>query len=270
MQHDDRSVGRLLTRREAVKLMGVAGAAALTGWDLRAVEQATSGTSLSCVVRPELTEGPYFVDNAMVRSDIRTSSSTGAARQGVALAVAFNLSQVSSGRCTPLSKAIVHVWQCDALGIYSGVEDPGIGSGDTRDSALRGTLTTDEKGSVRFTTIYPGWYRGRAVHIHFKIRTHATGNAYEYTSQLFFPEQLTDEIHAGNPYATHGPRDTLNVRDMIFREGGDQLVLQPRKTAAGYEAAMDVTLDLSDARIGRPDAESMPGPGRGRGGAGRL
>lgn len=269
--NDDDLVGRLLTRREAVRLIGAGGVAALVGWD-RASAGGQTSAALPCVVRPELTEGPYFVEAALARSDIRVNTTSGLTRDGVPLALAFNLSQATSGRCAPLPDAVVHVWQCDAVGVYSGVTDPRIGSGNLNDNALRGTQTTDAQGRATFTTIYPGWYRGRAVHIHFKIRTQATGQAYEYTSQLFFPEELTDQIHGQSPYATNGRRDTTNDRDMIYREGGDQLLLKPTKISSGYEAAMNIALDLSDAAVGRSDAEGTRGRGGrgpGRGGRGR-
>ena len=264
MDNDDVLVGRLLSRREAVKLLGIGGAAAFGGMTLRATGPAAPPIASSCVVRPEMTEGPFFVDAALARSDVRANSATGVKRDGVALGLAFNLSQIVSGRCAPLPGAVVHIWQCDALGVYSGVTDPRARAESTKDDALRGVQTTDAQGQARFTTIYPGWYRGRAVHIHFKIRTQAGGGAYEYTSQLFVPEALTDEIHARPPYAANGRRDTMNERDGIYRGGGDQLLLKPAPTASGYETAMDISLDLSDASVGRSDAE-----GRGRGGRGR-
>ena len=249
MDNDDFLVGRLLSRREAFRLLGAGGAVALTGW------KPDAAGLPSCVVRPEMTEGPFFVDNSIFRSDVRVDTTTGVRREGTALDLAFNLFQVVSGRCAPLPAAIVHVWQCDAAGIYSGVQR------QPNDNALRGIQSSDAQGRVKFTTIYPGWYRGRAVHIHFKIRTQASGSAYEYTSQLFFPESLNDAIHALPPYASHGRRDTLNERDGIYRGGGDQLLLKPAPSAGGYVAAMDIALDLSDARVGRSD-----GRGTGRGG----
>ena len=264
MDNDDVLVGRLLSRREAVKLLGIGGAAAFGGMTLSAAGQAAPPVASSCVVRPEMTEGPFFVDAALARSDIRASSATGLKRDGVPLGLAFTVSQIVSGRCTPLTGAVVHIWQCDALGVYSGVTDPRARTEAANDDFLRGVQTTDAQGRARFTTIYPGWYRGRAVHIHFKIRTQASGAAYEYTSQLFVPESLTDEIHARPPYAANGRRDTTNERDGIYRGGGDQLLLKPARTADGYQAAMDISLDLSDANVGRSDAEGR-GRGRGRG-----
>ena len=261
MDYDDALAGRLLTRREVVMLLGVAGAAAFFDSPLLATRQG----STPCLVRPELTEGPFFVDAADERSDIRVDTSSGKASEGVPLTVTFNVAQAAAAACTPLPQAVVHVWQCDGVGVYSGVSDRQPGSGSRKDNALRGTQQTGSGGAARFTTIYPGWYRGRAVHIHFKIRTQSGGQAYEYTSQLFFPETLTDEIHAAPPYARHGRRDTMNDRDTIYREGGEQLLLRPTRTATGLEAAFNVALDLSDASVGRPDAEGM----RGRGGRGR-
>lgn len=267
MDNDDVLIGRLLGRREAMRLLGAGGAAAAGGLRFAAAEQAAPPAAGTCVVRPELTEGPYFIDGTLARSDVRANTSTGATREGVPLALTFGVSQLAAGRCTPLPGALVHVWQCDAVGIYSGVGDTRTGSGDANDNALRGIQTADAQGRVTFTTIYPGWYRGRAVHIHFKVRTQGPNGAYEYTSQLFFPETLNDEIHAAPPYASNGRRDTLNQRDGIFRQAGDQLLLQPVKTAAGYKAAIDIALDLSDASVGRSDAEGR-GRGRGRRGGG--
>lgn len=267
MDNDDVFIGRLLGRREAMRLLGAGGAAALGGWRLAAAEQAAPTATASCVVRPELTEGPFFVDGTLARSDIRANTATGTMRDGVPLALTFGVSQLAAGRCAPLAGALVHVWQCDAVGIYSGVDDPRTRSADLKDNALRGLQTADAQGRVTFTTIYPGWYRGRAVHIHFKIRTQGAGSAYEYTSQLFFPETLNEEIHARPPYATNGRRDTLNQRDGIYRQAGDQLLLQPSKSADGYSAGIDIALDLSDTSVGRSDGAGR-GRGRGRRGSG--
>lgn len=267
MDNDDILIGRLLGRREAMRLLGAGGAAALGGWRIAAAaEQSAPPAAGACVVRPELTEGPFFVDGSLARSDIRANTSTGAIRNGVPLALTFGVSRLAAGRCEPLPGALVHVWQCDAVGVYSGVEDPGTRGADVKDNALRGIQTADAQGRVKFTTIYPGWYRGRAVHIHFKIRTQGPNGAYEYTSQLFFPETLNDEVHAQSPYAANGRRDTLNQRDGIYRQAGDQLLLQPTKVPSGYDAGIAIALDLSDASVGRSDAEGRGrGPGRGRG-----
>jgi protocatechuate 3,4-dioxygenase beta subunit len=128
---------------------------------------------------------------------------------------------------------------------------------------------TDDEGVARFTTIYPGWYQGRTVHIHFKVRTPAAAAlaergdaAYEFTSQLFFDEALTDRVFARPPYAAKGQRDTTNASDGIYREVGSQLLLAVADASPGYRASFDIGLDLSDAETGRPDrSRQRGGPG---------
>jgi protocatechuate 3,4-dioxygenase beta subunit len=195
----------------------------------------------NCVVRPEQTEGPYFVDDRLNRSDIRSDPSTGAVKQGVPLQLAFQVSQVSDGACTPLSDAIVDVWHCDAEGIYSDVSDRR--SHTVGQKFLRGYQTTDANGIVRFTTIYPGWYPGRTVHIHFKIRANsASQQSYEFTSQLYFDDAITDQVYEQPPY-TAGEQRTLNREDGIFRNGGDQLTLQLTRAAEGYTGTFPIGLN---------------------------
>jgi protocatechuate 3,4-dioxygenase beta subunit len=209
-----------------------------------------------------MTEGPYFVDKQAVQSDIRADPATGAQKPGVPLMLAFAVTQMSGAGCSPLPGATVDIWQCDALGEYSGFADPRFATSTVGAAFLRGAQPTDAQGAARFTTIYPGWYAGRAVHIHFKVRTPGTsGQTYEFTSQLFMPEGLNDQVHAQQPYSTKGRRDTLNAQDGIYRGGGEQLLLQPTRTGTGYDATFSIALDLSNASVGQPD-----GGGGGRGG----
>jgi protocatechuate 3,4-dioxygenase beta subunit len=204
------------------------------------------------------------VDQQLVRSDIRVEPSTGAAKPGVPLALALTVFDASNGQCRPLPGATVDVWQCDAQGAYSGVTDPGFDTAGQK--FLRGMQTTDTSGQASFTTIHPGWYQGRAIHIHFKIRTQAAGNPWEFTSQWYFDEALNDRILANAVYAKPGNR-TTNATDGIYRNGGDQLLLAPTSSGDGYAAAYAIGLDLTDATVGRSDGTSG-GPGRGRGGRG--
>jgi len=196
----------------------------------------------SCVVRPELTEGPYFVDEKLDRSDIRSDPSNGSVKEGVPLLLTFVVSQVGNS-CTPLAGAQVDVWHCDAAGVYSDASDPGF---NTRGQKfLRGYQVTDAKGRAQFTTIYPGWYQGRAVHIHFKIRTDPNSQAgYEFTSQLFFNESTTDQVHAQEPYAQKGKRTLLNEGDGIYRNGGSKLLLDPTRSGDSYAATFDIGLQM--------------------------
>jgi protocatechuate 3,4-dioxygenase beta subunit len=209
--------------------------------------------------------GPYFVDKQVERSDIRSDPTTGAMSAGTPLALTFTVSRVDGGRCAPLAGAMVDVWHCDAKGQYSGVNDRMIGFDTVGRKFLRGYQVTDANGQARFTTIYPGWYQGRTVHVHFKIRTPAAAaladasNVYEFTSQLFFDDALTDRVFTQAPYAAKGTREMRNVEDGIYREAGSQLVLAAAPAGTGYAAQFDVGLDLSDAAVGKADRGGGPG-----------
>jgi protocatechuate 3,4-dioxygenase beta subunit len=269
MHDDDRPIGRVLTRREAVRLLAIGGAVAAGSWRATMLAQLggapDAAAAPACVVRPEMTEGPFFVDRQLERSDVRVDPSTGRTSAGLPLALAFTLTQVSNGACTPLPGAVVDIWQCDADGVYSGVSGPGQPDQAAGSQALRGFQTTDAAGRATFTTIYPGWYRGRAVHIHFKIRTSSAPSGYEFTSQLFFDDALSDRVYAQAPYNRRPGRDTLNRTDGIFGSAGSQMVLAPVSGGEGMAAAFAIGLDLSDAAAGRPDGGGGGGRGRGRG-----
>lgn len=266
LDNDDRPVGRILSRREVLALLGSAGAALIGGALVRQAgasplagvlaqtPTATTTTTLpACVVRPELTEGPYFVDERLDRSDIRANTSDGAVSQGVPLQLTFRVTNVSDG-CTPLAGAMVDVWHCDALGVYS---EFGSGAGD---DFLRGFQTTDKNGVATFTTVYPGWYQGRAVHIHFKIRTDPDKNTgYEFTSQFFFDETTTDVVHAQAPYASKGYRTVKNSGDSIYRAAGSQLVLNTVKSGTGYAATFDIGLEVGNHTVAEPAGDEEEG-----------
>jgi protocatechuate 3,4-dioxygenase beta subunit len=199
------------------------------------------GAVTGCVITPQQTEGPYFVDERLQRSDIRADPETGIVKGGVPLAVTLHISQARSGGCEPLAGALVDVWHCDALGAYSDVRDRTFDT--VGQKFLRGYQLTDDSGAVTFQTIYPGWYSGRAVHIHFKVRTSpGERRGRELTSQLYFDEGITDRVHARAPYAGKGRRDTRNATDGIYRRGGSQLVLPVTPQGEGYHGAFDIAL----------------------------
>ncbi len=195
MDNDDQPIGTILNRRDVLKLLGFTGGAAILAGCLPGQQStpvtanatATSETAAglpTCIVRPAMTEGPYFVDEKLNRSDIRAGSA------GIPLELTFLVSQISANACTPLAGALVDIWHCDAQGVYSDV------AGNT-DTFLRGYQETDATGAAKFLTIYPGWYPGRTPHIHFKIRT---ADGYDFTSQLFFDDAISDTVFNLEPY----------------------------------------------------------------------
>jgi protocatechuate 3,4-dioxygenase beta subunit len=208
---------------------------------------ASNGTAVpSCVVVPELTEGPYYVDGVMERADIRSDPSGGETRQGVPLALTFAVARVSGSDCTPFEGAVVDVWHCDAIGEYSGVS--GAGQSDTTGARwLRGYQVTDASGLATFTTIYPGWYSGRAVHTHFKIRTNPASNSgTEFTSQLFFDDDLSAELFTTRtPYSEKGEPDVTNDRDNIFAQSNGQLTLTLSPDGDGYASTFAIGAQLA-------------------------
>ena len=264
MDSDDHPVGQILSRRDALKLLGV-GSAALFTWSAvpgsRHMSRASSiaQAPLSCVVRPELAIGPYFVDDQLNRSDIRFEPADGSTTRGAPLTLVIGVFDVSSSGCDPLEGAQVDVWHCDAQGVYSGIQDWPFDT--TGLIFLRGYQLTEATGRVQFKTIYPGWYSGRTVHIHFMIRTtDANGRRYEFVSQLFFSDLLTDRVHAQKPYKRKGPRNTRNSDDTIYSKGGNQLLLSiTGNRTSGYIARINIGLDLTDNEIGAPDSVDPPG-----------
>jgi protocatechuate 3,4-dioxygenase beta subunit len=243
MMHNKGNSGPLLSRRELLHYLGATGAAWLMIGGLNPGRAGGGILGPSCVVRPEQMEGPYFVDERLNRSDIRSDPTDGQVRLGTQLVLTLQVSSLNAGGCQPLPGAQVDIWHCDALGVYSDVQDPGFNTMGQK--FLRGYQMTDAQGEARFITLYPGWYPGRTVHIHFKIRTAPVAKrSFEFISQLYFDDQMTDLVHRAPPYATNGPRTTRNHHDWIFRRGGDRLMLAPISVAGGYEASFPISLQL--------------------------
>jgi len=171
------------------------------------------------------------------RSDVRSDPATGVIKDGSVLNLTFRVSQSNNSGCTPLAGARVEIWHCDASGVYSGVRDPG--SNTVGQKFLRGHQITDANGQATFITIYPGWYSGRTVHIHFKVRHDDSPQSLVFTSQLFFEDSLSDQVYSNEPYSSKGRRDTLNSRDRIYKE---QLLLNVIQTNNSYAATFDISL----------------------------
>jgi protocatechuate 3,4-dioxygenase beta subunit len=239
MNKEDRQ-DRAVSRRDMLAMLGAAGATIMAGPSF----SQPGGAMPSCVITPEQTEGPYFVDERLHRSDIRTDPSTGAMAEGTPLMLRLSVFSVGNGGCRPLAGALVDIWQCDALGRYSDARDPRSSTAGKK--FLRGYQIADANGSVRFISIYPGWYPGRTVHIHFKVRADPkAAKAHELTSQLYFDDAATDRAHAREPYAGRSGRRTRNEDDGIFRDGGKQLMLRLAEDAQGYAARFDIGLRLA-------------------------
>jgi protocatechuate 3,4-dioxygenase beta subunit len=188
---------------------------------------------VSCVLTPELTEGPYYIAGEKVRRNITEG------KPGAELELRLRVLDVST--CKPLIGATVDIWHCDAGGIYSGFGSAstggGFGGGGPTDKRtfLRGIQPTDRDGYATFQTIYPGWYHGRAVHIHVKV--HLGGNVV-HTGQLFFSDPLTDSVYKRAPYNARPHRDTRNADDSIYRNGGIRSLLAVTPAAKGYVGAV--------------------------------
>ena len=258
---DDRLIGRVLSRREVLALMG-AGTVAVavaacsprssaSGSPSSVASSAASAaptastaavaSSLpSCVVVPELTEGPYYVNENLDRSDIRIDTADGTVSEGAVLTLDWVVSQVDGSACIPLEGVLVDVWHCDALGNYS---DVGAEQGH---DYLRGYQKTDASGKARIVTVYPGWYQGRAVHIHFKIRTDAAAaSGLEFTSQLFFDDALSAEVYASGVYASKGTPDQPNASDGIYQQSQGMTLLDVAKDGDGYKATFEIAVQTT-------------------------
>lgn len=192
----------------------------------------------ACVLSPEQTEGPYFVDEELNRSDIRSDPSSGKVEAGVPLHLALQIQGVSSGRCVPLAGAQVDIWHCNARGIYSDVRDPSLDS--TGQRFLRGYQISNAQGMVQFTTIYPGWYPGRTPHIHVKVRTRHS----EFTSQIYFDDALSTTIYQKEPYNGRGRRATGNSNDFLFQDGGNNMILAVQPHANGYQGRLTIGVSV--------------------------
>lgn len=196
------------------------------------------------------TEGPYFIEDMPNRSDIRSDTSNGSVEQGIPLRLVIHVYGVNDGSCVPLKGAKLDIWHANSQGIYSGVKDMGT----AENNFLRGYQVTDNNGTVEFTTIYPGWYEGRAIHIHDKVRIfNGQEKELEWTAQLYFNNSINEQVHEQTPYNSHGPVKTTNEQDMIYTGGsadgliqknsGEQLMVNLTKQGASYLGTFNVVLN---------------------------
>jgi protocatechuate 3,4-dioxygenase beta subunit len=211
------------TRRSTLAKLGGLVAAAAGGRvvfadDAEGGNLAVESGAVSCVLTPELTEGPYYIAGEKLRRDIREG------HPGTLLTLRLRV--LNAATCKPVKGAAVDIWHADAAGNYSG-----FGNGAGSRTFLRGIQKTDANGLAVFTTVYPGWYPGRAVHIHVKVHV---GGSVVHTGQLFFPDSLTDNVYRAAPYVSRGTRSSRNADDSIFINGGKRSILALKKSGAGY------------------------------------
>lgn len=285
--HRDTSI----TRRRALAVTGgtvAAGGLAVAGYqaafaddaatttaDATTSASATSTSSECMTLMSSVTEGPYYLDGALVRKDITEGKS------GAPLTLRLTVVDATDG-CTPVPGAAVEIWHCDAWGYYSGytTANPGGSApaesedGSTADdnTYLRGYQIANANGVVKFETIFPGWYTPRTCHIHLKVHTGGEkedgtyeGGKVNYTGQLFFADDVAEEIFTLEPYSQHSGSYTTLDNDMVYDGGGASSGLLTLKAvhkkdpSKGYKGSLTLGVD--------PDAENT-GAGGGGGGEG--
>jgi protocatechuate 3,4-dioxygenase beta subunit len=229
-----------MSRRQALEVLGAAGAAltaacsgetptspsstTTSGTTTTGGSGGTSGTT-SCAVSPTETVGPYPSLGDYVRRNITEG------KPGLPLTLTITVVN-ASGNCAPVANASVEIWQCDHSGVYS---EYGDGRGQT---FLRGIQVSDAQGQVTFETVYPGWYQGRATHIHVEVTLN--GRSIKVT-QIAFPEDVTAEVYRTGVYAAKGQNGTTNARDNVFSDGVSlEMISLSGNTSSGYTGTFTV------------------------------
>lgn len=223
-----------VTRREALGIIGaaaglLAGACGSESPTSPSTTTTTTATGATCVVTPSETVGPYPSLTDLFRSDIREGKS--------GLPVTLTITVVNTNNaCAAVPNANVEIWQCDAEGHYSQYSQQGY---DGRSQTfLRGIQTTDSNGRVTFTTVYPGWYQGRATHIHVEV---TVNGASVKVTQIAFPDATTAAVYGTGVYAARGQNPTSNSRDNIFADSiASELATVSGDTTNGYTATFAI------------------------------
>ena len=216
-----------LSRRSTLVRAGGLAAAALGAASLpaEAAGSADQADAVACVLAPEMTEGPYYLPNEKLRRNI-SEGLPGAP-------LTLRLTVVDASSCKPIKGAAVDIWHASAGGKYSGeAANNTVGL-----TFLRGIQRTDAQGLALFTTVYPGWYPGRTVHIHVKV--HVGANVV-HTGQLFFRDSFTDVVYRRAPYSGRSARDVRNANDSIYLGGGSRSLLRMRTTGRGYTGSISM------------------------------
>jgi protocatechuate 3,4-dioxygenase beta subunit len=230
-------------------------------------QQKDASTNKTCTITPSLIEvegtpqqieGPYFVDGMPNRSDLSSEPSDDSMQEGIPLNITVSVYKVlnsdgdGKGTCVPFSGAKVDLWEANSQGLYSGIREDGT-EGLVY---LRGYQTTDDNGTAKFETIYPGWYENRAIHIHLKVRDfEGPEKIFEWTSQLYLNNSINELVHTQPPYSNHGPVPMTNEQDFIFmgpstdglikNNTGNHLMLNISQSDRGYNGIFNVGLNAT-------------------------
>jgi protocatechuate 3,4-dioxygenase beta subunit len=279
---------RSITRRQAVKAAGAASAAyvlapALGVLDAGPARAATAGASAARLT-PELTQGPYWVNTMLHRSNVLANSHGGGHQQGVPLKLYINV--VNATTRQPMNGLAVDIWHANAHGVYSDESSQAAGGGTsssagetTKDNWLRGYQITGKdpglahkpvRGQVSFRTIWPGWYTGRAIHIHVRVRKlHSSGTTIAgYTTQIFFSDADNTRVLTGAaPYNTRSPQTdpTTDENDTVLTEAAfaTNIIGVKGTIAHGYTAVFNIAADV--AEVDAVGSLSRPNTGGGGG-----
>ncbi|WP_257451899.1 dioxygenase family protein [Archangium lipolyticum] len=210
----------------------------------------TASPGTVCKLTCEQILGPCY-GNTEVRKDISEGHA------GLPVRLAF---RVLNEACEPIPGATVDIWHAGPAGVYSGEDQHPFCNPDNQEARaarwFRGVQTTDADGRVDFDTCFPGWYAGRAIHIHFTIKIAGTESV---TSQLYFEDSLNDDIIGTQPlYNTRGQRDTRNTADtVVAQEKMGDFILQTQKMPDGALLAWKTLIVRSSASTPSCEAHSQ-------------
>jgi protocatechuate 3,4-dioxygenase beta subunit len=242
-----------MNRRKLLKSFGVIGVGSVLPmtklWGKITPLNKNGFASLAgCWLTPQTTGGPFYFNANLFIQDIRYDFDTGTFYDGIQLNMTFTIIDVN---CNPLSNVLVDIWHCDKDGCYSGYPNQPGGVNTTGLDFLRGIQLTDSNGQCSFITSYPGWYPGRATHIHFKVRLDSETFV---TSQFAFPDSFNDAVYATPLYSGRGPNPTSNAEDNIFGSSKPEFLLMDvaPNAQAGYDGTYTIGIN-SPVGITEPD-----------------
>lgn len=243
-----------MNRRDILKSIGAAGLGSIIPLEnvLGKSDKAVQRPDGVCWLTPAVVEGPYYFNANLVRPDIRTDVDTGTYHTGLPLNMTFTVIDID---CNPIPNVLVDIWHADKDGLYSGYVQPG---GNTvGQDFMRGMQMTDGNGQCSFITSFPGWYPGRATHIHFKVRLNSTSYV---TSQFCFFDNVNNAVYATPLYSGRGPNPTTNASDNIFHNADPQYLrmeVVPNGGTGGYDGTY--TIGISGATGIREPGPETPG-----------